>query len=44
MMEQFEYKNLITYSATFSFESIVGEIYSKDSNPVLSLISPEESC
>lgn len=45
MMEQFEYNNLI-YSAKFSFEPIVGEIYhlyrSKDGDPFLSLISPEE--
>lgn len=45
MMEQFEYNNLI-YSAKFSFEPIVGEIYhlynSKDDSPFLSLISPEE--
>lgn len=45
MMEKFEYNNLI-YSAKFSFEPIVGAVYhlykSKDGEPFLSLISPEE--
>ncbi|TVZ52840.1 DUF2452 domain-containing protein [Dokdonia sp. Hel_I_53] len=45
MMERFEYNNLI-YAAKFSFEPIVGAIYhlyrSKNGDPFLSLISPEE--
>lgn len=45
MMEQFEYNNLI-YSAKFSFEPIIGEIYhlyqNKKGEPFLSLISPDE--
>lgn len=45
MMEKFEYNNLI-YAAKFSFEPIVGAIYhlyrSKDGDPFLSLISPDE--
>ena len=45
MMKKFEYNNLI-YSAKFSFEPIVGAVYhlyrSKDGEPFLSLISPEE--
>ena len=45
MMEQFEYNNLI-YSASFSFEPILGQVYflyRKDNNDVwLSLIAPNE--
>lgn len=45
LMVQFEYNNLI-YSAEFSFEPIVGEIYhlykKKNGNIFLSIISPNE--
>jgi len=45
MMAVFEYNNLI-YSAKFSFEPIVGQIYhlyrDKKQNPFLSIISPKE--
>ncbi len=45
LMEQFEYNNLV-YSAKFSFEPVIGEIYhlyrDKKEQPFLSIISPDE--
>jgi Protein of unknown function (DUF2452) len=45
MVETFEYNNLI-YTAKFSFEPIIGELYhlyrAKDGEPFLSIISPKE--
>ncbi len=45
LIEEFEYNNLV-YSAKFTFEPVVGEIYhlykNKDENPFLSIIAPTE--
>ena len=45
MMETFEYNNLI-YTAKFSFEPVLGEVYhlyrDKNGEPFLSIISPKE--
>ena len=45
MVDTFEYNNLI-YTAKFSFEPIIGQLYhlyrAKDGDPFLSIISPAE--
>ena len=45
MMDKFEYNNLI-YTAKFSFEPVIGQVYhlyrAKNGAPFLSIISPEE--
>ncbi|SHJ39341.1 DUF2452 domain-containing protein [Aquimarina spongiae] len=45
LLEEYEYNNLV-YSAKFTFEPIVGEMYhlyrNKDQNTFLSIISPDE--